>query len=267
MPTQVGGAKIPEDAKLRPALDNLRYKLCTQDDIKLFAIPCCRQESRQTQAQPAKIQKYKLLADNDEGGTKKQREKTVNPRRLTNILSEELQNCLSPTLTNHLPGKPPLCIDMPIMIKLEGLSGYAVLISHQSRKVQWKMLDGDLLTISRVCIHKLTGGIAGSLRQEFRELELLDEITKLLQLGKISSKWKGEQFMPKTIHQAFENNRDPFPIAEVEEDCVWQLIQQPKKTKKKGAVPDNLIQAVIAEKTKAVGYVAAKGTQTLRGIS
>ena len=32
---------------------------------------------------------------------------------------------------------------------------------------------------------KLTGGIAGSLRQEFRELELLDEITKLRYLGKI----------------------------------------------------------------------------------
>ena len=32
---------------------------------------------------------------------------------------------------------------------------------------------------------KLTGGIAGSLRQEFRELELLDEITKMRYLGQV----------------------------------------------------------------------------------
>ncbi|EIW56600.1 uncharacterized protein TRAVEDRAFT_98351, partial [Trametes versicolor FP-101664 SS1] len=38
---------------------------------------------------------------------------------------------------------------------------------------------------------KFTGGISGSLRQEFRELELLDEITKLRYLGKISPKVTG----------------------------------------------------------------------------
>ena len=62
---------------------------------------------------------------------------------------------------------------------------------------------------------KLTGGISGSLRQEFRELELLDEITKLRYLGDISPKvvgitrnelihsfrqWKGENHMPNSLH-------------------------------------------------------------------
>ncbi|KAI0362820.1 hypothetical protein OH77DRAFT_1360879, partial [Trametes cingulata] len=38
---------------------------------------------------------------------------------------------------------------------------------------------------------KHTRGISGSLRQKFRELKLLDEITKLRYLGKISPKVTG----------------------------------------------------------------------------
>lgn len=82
---------------------------------------------------------------------------------------------------------------------------------------------------------KFTGGISGSLHQEFRELELLDEITKLRYLGKISPKvtgitrnelvhsfrkWKGEQFMPKTMHRALKwNVGDTFPIEDVQADA------------------------------------------------
>ena len=66
---------------------------------------------------------------------------------------------------------------------------------------------------------KLTRGISGSLRQEFRELELLDEITKLRYLGNISPKvvgitrnelihsfrqWKGENHMPNSLHAALQ---------------------------------------------------------------
>ena len=48
-------------------------------------------------------------------------------------------------------------------------------------------LDGTVI-VQSFDSSKLTGGISGSLRQEFRELELLDEITKMCYMGTISSK-------------------------------------------------------------------------------
>jgi hypothetical protein len=73
---------------------------------------------------------------------------------------------------------------------------------------------------------KMAGGCSGALRQEFRELELLDEITKTRYLGKlpqtvagdtrntvISSfrKWKGVQYVPKAVHPAIRwSKRDPL---------------------------------------------------------
>jgi hypothetical protein len=75
---------------------------------------------------------------------------------------------------------------------------------------------------------KMTGGCSGALRQEFRELELLDEITKTRYLGKlpptvtgdtrntvISSfqKWKGVQYVPKAVHPEIRwSKRDPLLI-------------------------------------------------------
>jgi hypothetical protein len=73
---------------------------------------------------------------------------------------------------------------------------------------------------------KMTGGCSGALRQEFRELELLDKITKTRYIGKlppivngdtrymlISSfrKWKGVQYVPKVVHPAIRwSKRDPL---------------------------------------------------------
>ena len=72
----------------------------------------------------------------------------------------------------------------------------------------------------------MTGGCSGALRQEFRELELLDEITKSRFIGKlppivngdtrnavISSfrKWKGIQYVPEVVHPAIRwSKRDPL---------------------------------------------------------
>ena len=64
---------------------------------------------------------------------------------------------------------------------------------------------------------KLVGGISGSLRQEFRELELLDDITKMRWEGNSHPsvtgvtrselihnfrKWKGKEYIPKHVHQS-----------------------------------------------------------------
>ena len=69
----------------------------------------------------------------------------------------------------------------------------------------------------------LTGGITSSLRQEFRELELLDVITKMRWKETISSKvtgitrselihsfrkWKGEAYTPSTMHSALQRTKE-----------------------------------------------------------
>ena len=66
---------------------------------------------------------------------------------------------------------------------------------------------------------KLTGGISGTLRQEFRELEMLDEITKMRweetippevtgitrsELVHSFRKWKGEHYTPKQMHETLK---------------------------------------------------------------
>ncbi|KAF8809974.1 hypothetical protein BYT27DRAFT_7027176, partial [Phlegmacium glaucopus] len=66
----------------------------------------------------------------------------------------------------------------------------------------------------------------GALRQEFRELELLDEITSLMYTSKLPAticgdtrnnliqafcKWKGLQYVPKFVHPAiWWSKRDPL---------------------------------------------------------
>ena len=84
----------------------------------------------------------------------------------------------------------------------------------------------------------VTGGASGSLRQEFRELELLDDITRLNFNEKLPAniamadrrntlidlfrKWKGEKYIPSAMHPAIRwSKTDPFLEYQ---DCVdWQL--------------------------------------------
>jgi len=73
---------------------------------------------------------------------------------------------------------------------------------------------------------KITGGCSGALRQEFRELEVLDAITALIHDEKLPTKvcgvtrnelihtfrqWKGQHFVPRTVHSAIRwSKRNPF---------------------------------------------------------
>ena len=79
--------------------------------------------------------------------------------------------------------------------------------------------------------HKITGYASGSLRQEFRELELLDEITALNYCKKLHTtvvgksrgvlikafrKWRGESYIPKNVHKAIRwSKRDPLNESEI----------------------------------------------------
>jgi hypothetical protein len=78
---------------------------------------------------------------------------------------------------------------------------------------------------------KITGRCSGALRQEFRELEILDEITRFRYEGKLSVKvygdvrntliqsfreWKGHQYVPNNVHSAIRWSRhDPLLESEI----------------------------------------------------
>ena len=120
---------------------------------------------------------------------------------------------------------------------------------------------------------KLTGGISGSLRQEFRELELLDEITKMRYLGTISPKvvgitrnelihsfrkWKGDKYMPKSMHAAIQwSSGDPFPIEPVIEDSPWTVV---KANAQSGTTGSN--DSIKTQKQRKMStFVSAQGSQ------
>ena len=84
---------------------------------------------------------------------------------------------------------------------------------------------------------KMTGGCLGALRQEFRELELLDEVTKTRYMGKlppivggdtrnavISSfrNWKGAQYVPNVVHPAIRWSKHD-PLLESQANSFAQL--------------------------------------------
>ena len=83
----------------------------------------------------------------------------------------------------------------------------------------------------------ITGGASGYLRQEFRELELLNEITKLKYKRKLPleinghrrntiirqfQKWKHASYVPKNVHTSLRwHKADPFDMLPVVTDSPW----------------------------------------------
>jgi hypothetical protein len=112
----------------------------------------------------------------------------------------------------------------------------------------------------------ITGGASGALRQEFRELELLDDICHLRYIGKLDGSvvgdrrqtlihtfrtWKGENYVPVSVHKAIHwGKTDPFHTdEELEANTVrWQIIEKPKKTTQEKQKPTEM---VLSSKRKA----------------
>ena len=98
----------------------------------------------------------------------------------------------------------------------------------------------------------ITGRCSGALRQEFRELELLDEITRLRHLRKLPltitgdtrnnlisafREWKGEQYVPHNVHSSIRwSKSSPWLESEVlkldERLEMLEKQRQKKKTRK-----------------------------------
>ena len=92
--------------------------------------------------------------------------------------------------------------------------------------------------------YKITGGASGALRQEFRELEMLDDITTLRYNGKLSSSvvgvcrndlisafrlLKGEKYVPTKVHQAIRwKENDPFHLSEGT-NVAWRIVDSSDK--------------------------------------
>jgi len=108
---------------------------------------------------------------------------------------------------------------------------------------------------------KITRGCSGYLRQEFREHEILDDITRLRYEGllpnhvqghlrnpliRLYQTWKGTSYVPdKTDEQLRWSEHDPLELLPVVTDTPWQLVG---KSKVKTAKP-------------VTGYIPAKGSK------
>ncbi|PPR07900.1 hypothetical protein CVT24_002813, partial [Panaeolus cyanescens] len=105
------------------------------------------------------------------------------------------------------------------LLSLRSHQGYYTALSRSSTAQGTLILKG-------FDINHMTGGCSGSLRQEFRELELLDAITVLQyddklpdsirgetrnRLIKTYRAYKGDHFVPSGVHKAIRwNKRNPF---------------------------------------------------------
>ena len=112
----------------------------------------------------------------------------------------------------------------------------------------------------------ITSGATGYFRQEFYELEILDEITKMKyedtllakvqgsvrnSLIKSFQKWKGTTYVPPSTYKALKwTTRDPLPLLSAVTDAPWQMISKDKKNK---VVKDN-------SKEAQTYFVPAKGS-------
>ena len=157
--------------------------------------------------------------------------------------------------------------------------------NHQSAYTQLSRgstLQGTLI-VQPFDPSKLLGGISGSLRQEFRELELLDEVTKMRWEETVPSvvtgitrselvhsyrKWRGESYTPKTMHSALKwDDHNPFPIEDVQEDARWQILQPRGKSEVRPSnnAPTDEFPNKTANST--TGFVVAQGSQSLDKVS
>jgi hypothetical protein len=113
----------------------------------------------------------------------------------------------------------------------------------------------------------VTGGASGHLRQEFRELEILDEITRLRYNNMLPSgitgnrrnvvirqfqQCMGTKYVPGNVHPSIKwNEQDPLHELAVTTDTPWQLVKKSEYVNKNKSV---------SSKSDTTGFVAAKGT-------
>jgi hypothetical protein len=113
----------------------------------------------------------------------------------------------------------------------------------------------------------ITGGASGYLRQEFRELEILDEITTLRYNNALPDcitgdrrniiirqfqEWKGVDYVPNNVHTSIRwSKQDPMDKLNVVTDTPWQMVKRIGKNNKKSATSSH---------SDHIGFVTAQGS-------
>jgi hypothetical protein len=136
--------------------------------------------------------------------------------------------------------------------------------SHQSYYSRSASAAGTVI-LQGFDTYKITGGASGALRQEFRELEILDDITTLRYKRKLSSSvvgvrrndlisafrlLKGEKYVPSRVHRAIQwKENDPFCLSEGT-DAAWRIVES----------SDKLNPGAISKKQTISHVVQADGT-------
>jgi hypothetical protein len=115
---------------------------------------------------------------------------------------------------------------------------------------------------------KITGGASGALRQEFRELELLDEITDLRSvvgeqrnmLIMAFRQWKGMHYVPSAVHKSIRwNSRDPLLEPEIE-DVRWKIVEKQKKHAAAAPAKANPTSASIKSSKRKISMITDDST-------
>ncbi|KAF8891012.1 hypothetical protein BD779DRAFT_1438085, partial [Infundibulicybe gibba] len=122
----------------------------------------------------------------------------------------------------------------------------------------------------------VTGSASGALRQEFRELEILDEISRLRFEGKLHQsvvgvrrneliksfrEWKGLHYVPRVVHKAIRwSSKDPLEVLEIQ-DLPWKTVHAAGKHNKNARSLSTAGIAVQPNSTLKKGiFVPAKGS-------
>ena len=101
------------------------------------------------------------------------------------------------------------------------------------------------MIVQAFATNHITGGASGWLRQEFRELEILDNITKMRYenilpqeiqgvtrntLIRVFQQWKGTEYVPEHTHDAIRWTAEkPLKLLDAVTDSPWQNIDKSKK--------------------------------------
>lgn len=130
----------------------------------------------------------------------------------------------------------------------------------------------------------MTGGLDGYLRQEFRELELLDEITRLRYHNKLPTGVKGQTrshlissyrqkagslYVPPHMPGPLKWSSDePYMLADPFDEAQWEIIDH-KKINKINANINSTEKETKSNVSRSTlpNYISAKGTVTLAQIS
>ncbi|KAA1478943.1 hypothetical protein DENSPDRAFT_752413, partial [Dentipellis sp. KUC8613] len=124
---------------------------------------------------------------------------------------------------------------------------------------------------------KIQAGLTGHLRQEFRELEILDDITQLAYMKKLPDYvngstrnkiinsyqiWKGTGHVPKNVPLKLKwSKSNPLPLLDATTDTHWQILKASSRSSKDKQQPLH-----TTDFTKAKGSSELHVVSTLPGL-